>query len=198
MRQRLTNHGAFDYNIGRSNNDWPDHQLRALVTGAAIAWIKPKSVIDPACGDGTVVLAADLLSGIERVWLSDISGPNILDLVKRLDGRHPSWSISKTPLEQAMEIAGQFDVIVLTEILEHLEDPDGLLRQAAKMARFLVASSPQMRDQQVDDNPEHLWMFDADGYRGLLGANRWQAIQHTELNFPYQYDFQIWVAEARP
>lgn len=196
MRQRLTGRGAFDYTaVARSNDQWPDHQLRTLVTGSAIAWIKPESVIDPACGDGSIVLAADRLHGIERAWLSDVSEPSILGLVERLDGSHPLWSISKTPIEMALEIVGDYDVIVLTEILEHLWNPDQLLLDAAKKARFLVASSPEMRSGQVDQNPEHLWMFDRDGYRGLLGSNGWRTLQYTHLSFPSEYDFQIWVAE---
>jgi 2-polyprenyl-3-methyl-5-hydroxy-6-metoxy-1,4-benzoquinol methylase len=196
VRQRLTGRGAFDYTeVARSNEQWPDHRLRTLVTGSAIAWIRPESVIDPACGDGSIVLAADRLYGIERAWLSDVSQPSILGLVERLGGTHPNWSIAHTPIEQALAIVGDYDVMVLTEILEHLDDPDALLRAAATKARYLVASSPEMRRGQVDQNPEHQWMFDREGYRGMLGSNGWQTIQYTHLNFPTEYDFQIWIAE---
>lgn len=196
MRQRLIARSEYDYtNVARSNDSWPDHQLRTLVTAAAIAWIKPQSVIDPACGDGSIVLAADRQYGIERAWLSDLSQPSIAGLVERLEGAHPNWSMAQTPIGRALEIAGEYDVIVLTEILEHLWNPDQLLKDAAKKARYLVASSPEMRPGQVDVNPEHQWMFDRDGYRGLLGGNGWAIRQYTHLNFPYEYDFQIWVAE---
>lgn len=195
MRQRLTGRDPVDYNVARSNDQWPDHRLRTLVTASAIAWIEPQSVIDPACGDGSIVLAADKLWGIERVWLSDLSEPNILALVVRLDGTRPEWSLSRAPIEQTMGIVGEYDVIVLTEILEHLEDPDAMLRLASTKARFVVASSPEMRPGQDDTNPEHLWMFDREGYRGLLAGNGWRTVQYTHLNFSSEYDFQIWVAE---
>lgn len=202
MRQRLTGRKDFDYtSIGRSNDQWPDHRLRTLVTGAAIAWVEPESVIDPACGDGSIVRAADRLmigsinKGIAHAKLTDISQPNIDSVYQWMPS---GWSHEVKDIHTAVAEAIRYDVIVLTEILEHLEDPDALLRLASTKARYLVASSPEMRDRQVDGNNEHLWMFDRDGYRGMLGSNGWQTLQYTHLNFPSEYDFQIWVAEARP
>jgi len=195
VRQRLADRSPVDYNVIRSNDRWPDHRARTLATAALIAWLEPQSVLDPACGDGSIALAADRLRPISRAWLSDLSEPGITALVERLDGSHPEWSLSRTSIERTFDIVGEYDVVVLTEILEHLEEPDGIVRLASTKARYLVASSPEMRPGQVDGNPEHLWMFDKEGYRGLLGGNGWQVLQYTHLNFRTEYDFQIWVAE---
>ena len=199
VRQRLVRQSEFDYtNVARSNDQWPDHRLRTLVTASAIAWVEPRSVLDPACGDGSILTAALRLRPIDHVYLNDISTPNIdtLKIAAGLTLAMAGAKLSNLPAQELLEtITGEVDLIVLTEILEHLDDPDALLRLAATKARFLVASSPEMRPGQVDQNPEHLWMFDRDGYRGMLAKNGWRIVQYTHLNFPSEYDFQIWVAE---
>lgn len=195
MRKRL-GRGPFDYsNMVRSNDTWPDHRARALVTGALIAWLEQDTVIDPACGDGSIVLHANRLRSLSEVRLNDISVPTI-DSIRFAP--LPDWTYSSGTIEGLLdpELGQQFDVIVLTEILEHLEDPDLILRLAALKARFLVASSPEMRKGQTDTNAEHLWQFDKRGYEKMLTDNGWRTFQYTHLGFPAtEYDFQIWLAE---
>lgn len=195
MRTRLERTGTFNYQVERSNEEWPDHQARQLVTSALIAWLTPDSVVDPACGDGSIVIGADRVRPIERVWLSDLSQPNVLKLVRDLDGSHPSWSISHVSIEQSLSMVLNYDLIVLTEILEHLEDPVLALKLARESGRKLIASSPEMRPYQTDGNPEHLWMFDGEGYEQMLVEGGWKPIHKTHLAFRTMYDFQIWVCE---
>ena len=57
-----------------------------------------------------------------------------------------------------------------------------------------MASSPEMRPGQEDTNPEHLWQFDAQGYRQMIERSGWRIEQHTTLRFNSEYDFGIWVA----
>lgn len=198
MRTLLDRKFAVDYQVERSNDRWADHQLRTLVTGATIAWLQPDSVFDPACGDGSIVAAADRVRPIGHAFLADVSEPNIDRLVR---DRRTGWQYAIASIETFIDLPNQIgsafygdvDVIVLTEILEHLVNPDVILAQAKQKARHLVASSPEMRPGQVDGNPEHIWMFDADGYREMLEAAGWQVVQHTTLRFNSDYDFGIWV-----
>jgi 2-polyprenyl-3-methyl-5-hydroxy-6-metoxy-1,4-benzoquinol methylase len=192
MRTRLHNAGNVDYQVVRSNDAWPDHQARTLVTAALIAWLRPLSILDPACGDGSIVVAADRIHRIDIASFADLSEPNITYLAT--SERRAGWEFGVGSIETTLDAyRGGADVVVLTEIIEHLEDPDTILRLAREKSRYLVASSPEMRPGQIDRNPEHLWQFDADGYRGMLGGAGWQVNQRTTLYFPSEYDFQIWV-----
>lgn len=200
MRQRLDRPEPFDYSAAvRTNETWPDHRLRTLVTAAAIAWLTPDSILDVACGDASIVRAAQRLHAMKHIYLNDVSEAQVASLK---DAAGLALALANTKFgsmdaHHLLEsVTGKVDVIVMTEFLEHVEDPDELLRLAATKARFLVASSPEMRPGQIDINPEHLWSFDRDGYRGLLGGNGWITRQYTHLNFPTEYDFQIWVAEV--
>jgi 2-polyprenyl-3-methyl-5-hydroxy-6-metoxy-1,4-benzoquinol methylase len=190
VRTRLRVRSDVDYQVARTNEEWPDHVLRTLTTAAHIAWLRPNSILDPACGDGTVVKAALKLWSAERVLFSDIGRENIKAL------RREGW---ETDQDDALELLRSqadksWDVIVLTEFLEHIADPDELLREAKRVGSWLVASSPEMRVNQVDSNPEHLWMFDGDGFREMLAESGWIPTQKSFLGFPaLMYDFQIWV-----
>lgn len=191
MRERLDRGGvAVDYQVARSNDAWPDHRARTLVTGSLIAWLKPDSIFDPACGDGSVVLVADSLVPIRKAILGDVSVPSMERLVREAPRR--GWEYRQGPMEGfgAMPDVG---LVILTEILEHLPDPDAILRMAKDHSRYLVASSPVMRPGQQDSNPEHLWQFDRAGYEDMLNDAGWIVEQYTFLHFPSEYDFGIWV-----
>lgn len=195
MRVRLERSGDFDYQVARSNDEWPEHVLRTNITAGMIAWLKPGSVLDPACGDGSIVLAADHLRNIDYAKLSDVSEPSIKALTNT---PHPvRWDVEVEDIWHGIHpwIDDPFDVVVLTEILEHVPDPVEILKSARMAGRLLVASSPSMRAGQVDSNPEHLWMFDQNGYREMLVEAGWEPGPHELLFFDSYYDFQIWVAK---
>lgn len=206
MRARLQRE-PFDYSgVTRSNSEWPDHRLRTFVTASAIAWLEPQSLIDPACGDGSIVLESQELRRCLTVALNDVSPPNMVRVKAEIDSRFPDpdyvWLISSTDAafslgadyRQSLDIE-TFDVVVLTEILEHVADPDALLRLAAMRGNYLIASSPEMRPGQIDHNPEHVWMFDGAGYEQMLNEAGWKVLQKTHLTFRSEYDFGIYVAE---
>lgn len=189
MRRQLTNRGPVDYQVCRSNDQWADHRARTLVTAGLIAWMQPDYLLDPACGDGSIPLAAHRLHPIQTGVLSDISKPSI-ERIELPSG----WLKGARSIEESIAFTeAPWDVVVLTETLEHLPDPDGILRTVRPRAKALVASSPAMRQGQVDPNPEHLWMFDESGYQEMLSDAGWEDVHHTVMRFPTMYDFQIWV-----
>jgi len=200
MRRRLR--PALDasaYQVVRDNRAWNDHILRTLCTAAAIAWLEPKTIVDPACGDGSIVLAAARLWPLDGVVLADISSPQIEDLRQRFP--FPFIAKVTTHCEDANETLRQSasialaDVVVMTEILEHVEVPEALLQEARKAGRFLVASSP-LNEFEATGNHEHVWGWDRDGYREMLESTGWVPIAYQELSFfPPFYTFQLWVCK---
>lgn len=204
MRLRLPDRAEFNYQVLRDNRTWRDHVLRTNITGALLAWTADGgSVIDPACGDGSIVMAAHRTHGLDRVVLGDISIPNYTHVlgVRKLDSDAIFLPLTTTivhgDLEQTLASPEHFDVVVLTEILEHVEDPVGILRLAHERADRLIASSPifEVADGQVDSNPEHLWQFDQAGYDEMLREAGWQPKTFVPIHFAdFYYDFQLWGA----
>ena len=72
MRLRLPEKAPVNYQVRRDNGHWPDHLLRVQITASLIAWLKPDSVFDPACGDASVVAAAHALRPIRSAHLSNL------------------------------------------------------------------------------------------------------------------------------
>lgn len=198
MRQRLTDRRAVDYQVRRDNFTWLDHILRVQLTAGLIAWMTPDTVCDPACGDGTIVAAAHHIRPIAGAYLADISRPNFYHVGTAMREYLPTETrVACQPIEETLREPNFYDMVVLTEILEHVEDPVAILRLAHDRSRTLVASSPMIRPDQIDDNAEHLWQFDVLGYREMLEEAGWEPLACVPASlFPSQfiYDFQIWGA----
>jgi hypothetical protein len=167
---------------------------RLWASAVALALAAPQTVCDPACGDATVVMKAHELSPISHAVLGDIS-PDTLRMIPDLP-----FSNEKRPgdLFETLESLDHVDAIVLTEIVEHVEDPDALLRLARSKASWLVASSPIVRAGVRDHTDQHMWSFDQEGYRETLVAAGWTPKTWMTANctdHPYADGFQVWGCE---
>lgn len=200
MRTRTREQAQVDYQVARSNDSWWEHQVRTTVTAGLIAWLKPSSIIDPACGDASIVLASHRLHPIGYATLCDISEPSVYSVNDRVKAEGLSASCSVIDAVERLEFAaGQgehWDVVVLTEFLEHVPDPDLILRLARQVGTYLVASSPLIVPPATDDNPEHLWAFDNEGYHDMFAATGWSPrVCQNLLLHGGGYNFQIWACQ---
>lgn len=198
IRRRLTP-TVTDYQRPRDNKDWPDSVFRLNVTAGVIAFVAPKSVADMGCGDGSVLAAAHRLSPIEMAIMADISVPTM----DRLDVPFPHIAL-RLDARLAITQVPRVDMVVMTEILEHVEDPDALLRSAATKAKFLVASSPNLEPQGYT-NPEHVWEWDTAAFSAMLADAGWGPMALALLDLPFvrtdlnhvPTQTQVWLARAR-
>ena len=198
MRLALPNREPVDYQVARDNHQWNDHMLRVSVTASLLSWLRPVTVMDPACGDASVVRAAHGMRSINAAFLSDISKPNFYRVGVEFRPELPAeLRVDCLSIEDALRDPGVFDAVVLTEILEHVEDPVAILKMARERATWVVASSPLYLDDSIlDPNPEHLWQFDAVGYEEMLTEAGWTPSVFMPVHLSeYVYDFQIWAAK---
>jgi hypothetical protein len=194
MRVRL-DHPGWDYVNGWRDHRWDSNWIerpRLWASAVALALGAPKVVCDPACGDASVVTTADAICPIDKAYLCDLS-PDTLD---RLVPAQLRFNVERRvgDLRETLNQVPDVDAIVLTEILEHLDDPDSVLRLARAKARWLVASSPIVPNG-MDHTAQHLWAFDREGYREMLVAADWQPqVWQTVgcVDHPYEHGFQVW------
>lgn len=187
----------------RNNYAASNHGLRALVTGATIAMMEPETIIDPAVGDGSILDSAFRMRPFKLATMNDISAAqtealtqsvtfpwDVIETADALDfmQRHPE------PMGQPIGVVvPRYDMAVLTEILEHVDDPDRLLLQARLISKNLVASSP-IGDPESGTNSEHVWAFGEDDYEAMLRAAGWEPLAKQVQTFPgYPYNSQIWL-----
>lgn len=167
---------------------WLEHRLRIELTlDLALARFPVRLVVvDPAAGAG--------------------------DLARRLSTREtvtgdlaPTAPVDR-PGTPALELLGELppnyaDVVILGEILEHVDDPLELLVAARRVGRGLILSTPL--DEPPGVNPEHVWRWDKAGLLELLARAGWRSTGYLELDlelehWPPGYRCQIHTAEARP
>lgn len=193
MRQRLAVEHPPEYFAIRDNFEWADHAARTLVTAGLVAWLAPDFIWDPACGDASILEAAYKLRPFQQAFLGDISIPQIEALKVSFPHQKSVMDLTK---DREIFVAATFknNCLVLTEVLEHLEDPDGVLRQAREAFSSLVASSP-IGDPELGRNHEHLWAWDEEGYEEMLRGAGWNPIAKSTVMLPgVAGNSQIWVA----
>lgn len=175
------------YRHANDANAWPEHRLRLEVTAALARDRFPdrRLVVDPAAGRST--LAAELATGYT---ITGDLAPNApvdlagVDAVTFLRGIAPLIA----------------HVVILGEILEHVDDPLELLVAAHRAGTGLLLSTPL--DEPAGVNPEHVWRWDRAGVEDLLHRAGWTSTGYAELDlvlphWPPGYRCQIHTA-SRP
>lgn len=136
--------------------------------------VKDRTVSDLGCGDGGLL---SLLKGPGDIqaWGYDFAPANAA-----------GWS-ERDVQGQALDVFGADiqrvtlgNVVVMTEVLEHLEDPHGVLRWARGRGRALVCSSP-WNESQNNHCPEHAWAWDLEGYAAMIQQAGWTIDRHVQV-----------------
>ena len=168
------------------------HDIRARLTAALGTWMvldrKARSIVDLSTGNGwipneMVRSVRDQLQVAPTLVLGDVAA------------RWPvCGAIEDTIRDPAVLVAPRPRLLVLSETLEHLDDPDAVLATSRQLFDCLLLSTPT--GEEHDANPEHLWGWDTDGLGEMLEAAGWTAMScvTTEaLADPVAgYSYQIW------
>lgn len=156
--------------------DNADHRLRVAITiNLARALVgSVGSVADLACGDATVASAVDA----SRRYLGDLA---------------PGYELTG-PIELTIEQILPVDLFVCTETIEHLDDPDTVLKAIRGKTAALVLSTPVGCFH--DRNPEHLWSWDRQAVEAMADVAGFRVDVYAELDLtaagPDHYAFGIW------
>lgn len=175
------------YPSGYQHTVWPDHVERVAASVAFISdWVIGSgmtfdSIADLSSGDGTIPRKLSLLAGASRLVLGDINMQEGLDVV----GPLPDTLESLTP---------PVDLYVCSETIEHMDDPDLLLRQLRMKSRYLFVSTPVSEPLHYG-NAEHYWSWGTDDVGRMLEDADWSPVDH-QVFVPVSnqtYTFQFWM-----
>jgi hypothetical protein len=148
--------------------------IRDLVSQHAIT-----SLTDLGCGDGDLMRRLQDLgipmrgytAGRENVQRAHMAGLNV-----------QLHDFIAEPFEYD-------DLIVMTEVLEHLLDPHGFLAQLD--SQFIVVSSPSAETGEWHYY-HHAWAWDLEGYRTFVENAGWQILDQRECDAPMNNHNNQW------
>jgi trans-aconitate methyltransferase len=146
-----------------------------LVQDAALR-VAGARVSDLGCGDGGLLSLVQNLPNVHSAWGYDFTPANVVGW----EERHVRAELVNFIADRELLRLGE--IVVLTEVLEHLADPHDLLRwlRRTEPVRFVVASSPRNENDQVYDG-SHAWAWDDAGYRKLFNDVEFTVIDHRSL-----------------
>lgn len=196
MRQRLRDgytraHLGDLYKDRHQHSDYPDHLDRVQVTiGFGVECIAVDvaehpviyTIADLSTGDGAVP------QGIFRAY------PDKVKLY--LGDLTPGWPLQGTIGETLPQLPHGVDLFVCCETIEHVDNPDAMLREIRFHAQTLLVSTPV--DNFDDDNPEHIWAWSKPAVEEMLTSAGWQPVLYQAVNkrpegFPYNWG--IWYCQ---
>jgi len=127
-----------------------------------------KTLSDLGCGDGSLLKAiADLPL---QSWGYDAGYENVHKAA--FNGVRVKWA------DFLNEVVDLGDIVVMSEVLEHLYDPHQLLRDIP--ATKMIASSPSSENGDWH-YVHHAWAFDMDGYRAMFEGAGWTVVDQRQV-----------------
>lgn len=170
------------YAVPHDHTKWKDHLQRVDATIAAANWFQNEIVFriaDLSCGNGYIAKQVAINLDAAVLTLGDYA---------------PGYDLCG-PIEQTIHEIGNQNLFILSETLEHLDDPDTVLAEIREKSERLVLSTP--RGERSSSNPEHYWGWDETAIEDMLVSAGWRPQTLTVLSFHnpmFIYDYQIWTA----
>jgi hypothetical protein len=163
------------YRLPHDSSRWRDHEVRVAATIAlARGFEGVESVADLSAGDGRIARAVEA----DVTILGDFA---------------PGYPIAG-PIEQTLLELPEVDLYICSETLEHLDDPDAVLRELRPRTRFAVISTP-LEAWSDYGNPEHYWSWDRDAVEAMISAAGFELEAFCRLDLRpgwSPYCFGIW------
>lgn len=173
------------YNKSYRHDQWEDHKQRVQLT-SFLAWklagrVKAVSGADLSAGDGTILRSLSLPQMIFGDWRPCYAQPSGED-----------WRYADIEEESTWADMCNVDIFICTETLEHVRDPDLLLRRIRAHSASLILSTPTDEDNSI--NPEHYWGWGVDDIREMLETAGFTSLDVDlfDAKVPGGYIFQTW------
>lgn len=99
-------------------------------------------------------------------------------------------------IEQTIDHVRTADLFICSETLEHVSNPEKLLKRVANPARYLLVTTPI--DAWEDTNDEHIWAWGKKDVENMCRKAGYQVSDFTNVDsreYGEPYNYGIWVFE---
>lgn len=170
----------------------PRHRVATILN--LVGQSRAESLIDLGCGNGQ--LLDEIGKRFPRVMLAgvDLSQNQVNE--NRLHNPDVEWLAADLQIPVEPLVHGRFDVVVASEIIEHLDDPEALLCNAALMSRTggtLILTTQSGVIRETERRVGHERHYDAATLDAMLRANSWIPRRIWNEGFPF-HDLSKWWA----
>lgn len=154
---------------------------------------KPKRILDAGCGEGFILL--DLMRN--KIGQFHEGVDNSADAIQLGKKMYPDLPIKLGDIYSLKYPDNSIDMLVCTEVLEHLDDPRRALAELRRVTgKYLAISVPNepffvmanfMRGQYLahfGNHPEHINHWSLPGFRKFLQENGFKVLV-TRAPFPW-------------
>jgi len=155
--------------------------------------LRPATILDAGCGEGYVT--EWLASAFETSEITAVDGR--ADALAALADRNPNIHVEESDLSALPFADASFELVVCTEVLEHVPEPWAVLRELSRVSAphvfITVPHEPFFRIgnltagryvSRLGSTPGHVWTWSARDFRRLIRAEA-EPLDWVSL-FPWQ------------
>lgn len=168
----------------------PACRHRRRLVADLVRTVPHATILDLGCGDGSLLAEFAAKFPASKLMGSDVS-ERALSIARR-NAPHAEFFQATLP-GGTLPPNRTFDVVTLSEVLEHIEDDEAVLREVAPIARHVVISVPGGPEDKVDRRYGHFRNYTGDLLARKLQANGYDVVAHRRWGWPF-YDLQQFLA----
>jgi SAM-dependent methyltransferase len=161
----------------------------------------PSRVVDLGCGNGQLlseIAGIHTKSALTGIDLSERQIQSNREVMPEI-----SWSVQdlERPERIPSDMAGRFDAVIASEVIEHLKDPEAFLKAALALATpgrgRLLLSTQSGSMWETERRVGHLRHFTAEEISAMMRGAGWEVEAAWNCGFPF-HDLSKWWANRDP
>jgi 2-polyprenyl-3-methyl-5-hydroxy-6-metoxy-1,4-benzoquinol methylase len=163
--------------------------------------LRPARVVDLGSGGGQLLEEVRARSRGAVLCGVDISAAQVAENARRLP--EIEWRVADLDAGDGVprELHGTFDVVIASELIEHLDHPEVLLRNASALARpgtgHLLLSTQSGPLRETERRVGHRRHWSVAEMSAALARNGWAPVRVWNCGFPF-HDLSKWYANLDP
>ncbi len=137
-----------------------------------------KTIADFGCGNGGLMRKIKENFPSVEIWGYDLAPSNVEDALSK----GSDVTLKDFVIESDLKYS---QVVICTEVLEHLVDPDAFLKKLLDNGvKYVIASSPNY-ETPTSHEEYHLWVFQGNSYAEMFEQVGWEVVKHEKHIFQF-------------